>query len=148
MFVMKASAGGLAEVSLSKLALDKATDEGVRKFARQMIEDHTKANKELNALADKKGLKVAARMDAKHQKMSDKLSRLSGPEFDRAFMVGQVKDHVVTIALFEKEAKGGMDEDLRAWAKKTLPHLREHLKMAQEVSGKVKAGGRAKAVSR
>jgi len=136
-FVMKAAASGLAEVNLSTEALTRASNASVRKFAQKMVDDHMKANKELIDLANKKGWKVAAKMDAKHEKLSAKLLKLSGNEFDRAFMSAQVKDHVEAVSLFERASKGAKDEELRAWAKKTLPHLREHLKMARDVAGSV-----------
>jgi len=142
-FVTKASAGGLAEVNTSNMALKQATSGDVKEFARHMIKDHTKSNKELISLADKKGFKVAEKMDAKHQKMAEKLSGLSGAAFDKAYMEGQVKDHEDTIRLFEKQSKSGKDEDLRGWAGKTLPTLKEHLKHAKEVHGKVKGGGKS-----
>jgi len=137
-FVFKASAGGLAEVNLSALAVKRASDPAVKRFAQTMVDDHTKANKELLDLANKTGLRAAPRMDAEHQKLAETLGGLSGPAFDREFMTAQVKDHKETIALFEKEAKGGKNEDLKAWAEKTLPTLRHHLKMAEETQGKLK----------
>jgi len=138
-FVLKASAGGLAEVNMGEAALKHATNPEVKKFARKMVEDHTKANKELLSLADQKKITPATSMDAEHEKMSARLLKLSGAEFDRAYMAGQVKDHEVTVALFEKEAKGGQDADLKGWAKNTLPHLRTHLKMAKQIHDKLKS---------
>jgi len=139
-FAKKATASGLAEVNLSNLAVKNASDAAVKKFAAHMIKDHTKANKELIALANKKKVSVATSMDAEHQTLEKKLIKLKGAEFDRAYMAGQVKDHKEAVSLFEKEAKDGTDEDFRAWAKKTLPTLREHLKMAQKVQDNLKGG--------
>jgi len=141
-FVLKASAGGMAEVNLGRVAAKSASDEAVRKFAQKMVDDHGKANKELLALANKKRLKVAAAMDAEHQGEFDKLLKLSGAALDRAYMAGQVKDHEDTVALFEKQAKEGRDEDLKKWAKDTLPHLREHLKMAKDVNRRLNGTGK------
>jgi putative membrane protein len=141
-FVHKASAAGLAEVNLGALAAKRASDPEVRKFAERMVRDHTKANKELIALANKKGLKVAEGMDAKHRKCEEKLLSLRGAAFDREYMDGQLKDHKEAVSLFEKESKSGKDEDLKAWAGKTLPHLREHLKMAQEAHKNLKGTSR------
>jgi len=131
-FVTKAGEGGLAEVNLGNLAAKRASDSAVKKFAEHMVKDHTKANKELDSLGDSRKFTLPKTMDAEHKKMMDKLGKLSGAEFDRAYMEGQVKDHEETVALFEKEAKNGKDEELRGWAKKTLPTLRMHLKMARE----------------
>jgi len=137
-FVFKASAGGLAEVNLGTLAAKQASDPAVKRFAQKMVDDHTKANKELLDIAGKGRLPVAPRMDARHQKIAETLAGLSGAAFDREYMTGQVKDHEETVALFEKEASAGTNENLKSWADKTLPHLREHLKMAREINDKLK----------
>jgi len=139
-FVFKASAGGLAEVNLGTLAARRASDPSVKRFAQKMVDDHEKANKELLERANKARLPAAPRMDAMHEKMAETLAALSGPAFDREYMAGQVKDHEVTVALFEKESKNGKNEDLKTWAEKTLPDLREHLKMARDIHGKLKGG--------
>lgn len=139
-FVTKAVQGGLAEVNLGTIASKQATDADVVKFAKQMVTDHTKANKELLKLANQKRYTVPRTMDEEHEKMRKKLLKMTGSEFDRAYMEGQVKDHKDTIALFEKEAKDGKDEDLRKWAKDTLPTLREHLKMAEKLHDRLGGG--------
>jgi putative membrane protein len=136
-FVMLASAGGMAEVNMGNLAVKQASSADVKKFAQQMITDHTKANRELLALANRKRLKAASAMDAEHRQMRDRLAKMSGAEFDREYMAGQVKDHVDTVALFEKQARDGQDADLKKWATDTLPHLREHLRMAREIHGRL-----------
>jgi len=139
-FVTKASSAGLAEVNFGQLAAKRASNADVKKFAEKMVEDHTKANKELTDLADNRKLKVASQMDDEHRKTLDKLGKLSGSEFDRLYMEGQVKDHEDAVALFEKQAKNGENTELKKWAEKTLPTLREHLKMAKDIHGKVKDG--------
>jgi len=133
-FVSKASAAGLAEVSLGRLAAERASSAEVKKFGQRMVEDHTKANKELLTLADKKRFKVAERMDKTHQEAMDMMARLEGAEFDRQFMSQMVKDHEEAVSLFTAESKNGRDEDLKALATKTLPTLKEHLKMAQDLN--------------
>lgn len=136
-FAIEATAAGLAEVNMGAVAAKQASSPAVKKFAVKMVEDHEKANKELLSLLNKKGLKSAKGMDAKHGKMAAALAKLSGAEFDKQYIAGQVKDHEMVISLFENEATAGKDEDIRAWAKKTLPDLRHHLKMAKAIQGKL-----------
>jgi len=137
-FVFKASAAGLAEVNLGSLGVSNASAIDVKKFAEMMVEDHTKANKELLALGDKKRLQAAPRMDGEHERAAAALAQLKGGAFDREFMAGMVKDHKEAVALFERQAKDGKDEDIKSWADKTLPTLRHHLEMAQDISGRLK----------
>lgn len=139
-FVLKATAAGLAEVNISTLVSTRATDAAVKKFAAQMVTDHTKANQELLSLANALSIKAGTSMDAEHQALFKKLGKMKGPELDRAYISGQVKDHEDAIGLYEKQSKNGKDEKLTAWAKKTLPTLRMHLKMAQEVQKNLKGG--------
>src|SRR5262249_5194344 len=102
-FVNKASGAGLAEVNLGNLAMKRATSPDVRRFAQQRVEDHTRANRELLALADKKKLGMAQVMDQPHQTLAEKLARLEGADFDREYMKGQLADHEEAVALFENE---------------------------------------------
>src|SRR4051794_35189102 len=92
-FVQKASASGLAEVNLGRLAARLGGSADVKKFGKHMVEDHTKGNEKLLKVANKKRLTVARTMDAEHDRLSRKLAALSGAEFDREYMAGQVKDH-------------------------------------------------------
>jgi putative membrane protein len=65
------------------------------------------------------------------------VSKLEGAVFDRAYVEDQIRDHEKTIALFEREAKTGKDAELKAFAEKTLPTLKEHLTMTQDLKTKV-----------
>jgi len=143
-FVYKASAGGLAEVNLGRVAAKQAASADVKKFAQMMVDDHTKANEELLALANKLKLKAAPRMDAEHEKLNQQLLKLTAVSFDKEYMTGQVKDHEETVALFEKQAKNGSNDELKKWADKKLPTLREHLEMARKVQSKLKDSSTAK----
>jgi len=141
-FVTLAAASDLAEINLGRVGTERAASADVKKFAEKMVADHTKSSKELLAMAAKKGLAPSvAKMDAKHEALMAKLLQTKGPEFDQMYMMHMVADHQMAAALFEAQAKTGKDEELRAFAMKTLPVVQEHLKMAQEISGKLKGGG-------
>ena len=131
MFVEKAAVGGMFEVKSSQVAQQMATDTNVKTFAAHMVKDHTKANQELMSLARTKGWQLPTMLDQKHQDMLNQLSKKQSAEFDKAYMDIQVKAHDKTVALFEKAAENCKDADLKAWAKKTLPTLKEHQQMAK-----------------
>jgi len=136
-FVEKASAIDLAEINLGNLAARLGTNEQVKQFGQQMVADHTKSSKMLLAVSDKKSLKSATAMDKKHQELFDKLKTLSGAEFDRDYMKHMVMGHQKAVELYRQEAKQGKDEDLKAFAQKTLPTVEMHHKMAQEINDKI-----------
>ena len=137
-FLTKAAAGGMAEVKLGQLATEKASNPDVKAFGQQMVDDHGKANSELKDLASKKGVTLPSDIDAKHQATYDRLSKLSGAEFDRAYMQDMVADHREDVSEFRRESKNNSDSDVKAWAAKTLPTLEHHLQMAESTNSKVK----------
>ncbi len=137
-FMTKAALGGMAEVELGKLAATKAQSAEVKQFAQKMVTDHTKANDELKALAGEKNFSMPVRLDTKHQAVLDKLSGLSGAEFDKAYVEAMVADHAETVATFKSEADGGKDADAKAWAGKMLPNLQMHLEMIKGIQAKMK----------
>jgi putative membrane protein len=131
LFSKKAAQGGIAEVKMGKLAADKSSNEAVKKFGRRMVEDHTKAGDDLKEAARKEGISLPQEMDAKEREAFDRLSKLSGAEFDKAYAQDMVKDHQEDIAEFTSEANGGHKDAIRSFASDTLPTLKDHLKLAR-----------------
>ncbi len=137
-FMTEAAKGGMAEIELSKLATTKAQNAEVKKYAQQMIQDHTNASAELKQLAGKKNVTLPTELDAEHKAIKDRLSGLSGAEFDKAYVNAMVSDHEKTVNLFKTQADGGMDADAKAFAAKTLPKLQGHLDMIKGIESKMK----------
>jgi putative membrane protein len=131
-FVKKAAQDGMTEVELGKVALAKTQSEAVRSFARRMVADHSKANAELTALAKTKGIEAPKALDAEHQAMVNTLKAKSGAEFDAEYSHHMAMDHSKAIALFEDAARSS-DADLAQFAKKTLPTLKEHKQIADNL---------------
>ncbi len=141
-FITKAAQGGLAEVELGKLASQRASSAEVKQFGEKMATDHGAANQELTSLASSKGVSVPQQLDAKDQKLRDRLSTLSGADFDRAYMKTMVKDHRKDVAEFKRESAKAKDPDVKSWASKTLPTLESHLDLAQKTEKDVRAQGK------
>lgn len=129
-FVDEASAKGIAEIETSRIALQKSTSAEVRAFAQQMIDDHTKANEELMQIAKNKNLEVATESEMKNKVKSYILKQREGESFDEAYANNQVTAHKEAIELFKSGLNTG-DEDINAYAKRTLPKLEQHLKVAE-----------------
>jgi putative membrane protein len=134
-FVMEAAVSDMFEIESSKLAQTKAQDASIKTFAGKMIEDHTKTSEELKALVSggKVQAQIPAAMDDTHKKMIDKLNGLNGKDFDKQYASDQQSAHKDAVSLFERYAKGGDNGDLKGFAGKHLPHLQEHLKMANDL---------------
>ena len=129
-FMRTAAMDGLAEVEHGRLAIERGASADVKQFAQRMVDDHSKAGEELKSLATQKHVTLPTDLDQKHRAMQDKLAKLKGEAFDKAYMSHMVIAHQQAVALFQREAKGGKDPDVKAWAAKTLPVLQEHYKSA------------------
>jgi putative membrane protein len=140
-FVTKAAKGGMAEVEFGKLAAERASSPEVKQFGQKMVDDHSRANDELKSIASQKNIMIPAALDAKDKATYNRLSKLSGAAFDRAYMKDMVSDHKTDISEFQYESRSGADSDVRGFATKTLPTLQEHLKMAEDANGAVATTG-------
>jgi putative membrane protein len=197
-FITEAAHGGMMEVHLGHMAVDKATNPDVKQFAQRMVDDHSRANSELMALASQKGITLPASSDSammnqnntssstptstaqpsdektgtptsgtqpsstdtsasgqRHarvdantgmnlddQKGMNKLMGLSGDAFDREYISMMVKDHEKAVKDFEKASTKAQDPDVRAFAAKTLPTLREHLQQVRDIQSRMKSAGK------
>ncbi|AHB05824.1 DUF4142 domain-containing protein [Pandoraea pnomenusa] len=138
-FVDKAQKAGKSEVQASQVAVRRSANPAVKRFAQQMVSDHSKTNEALRRLGAKKGVSVPN--DAAVDPDIEALKRKTGREFDVAYMALAGPDaHERAVTLFQSEAEKGRDPDLRAFAQQTLPTLRHHLSEAREVSAKVEMG--------
>jgi putative membrane protein len=141
-FVERAAAGGVAEVQMGQLAQQKASSTQVKEFAARMVTDHTKANEELKQLAQAKGIAVSDAPQKEHHGHIDKLSKLSGVEFDRQYMAHMVSDHRKTVAEFQKASESAKDIEVKTFAGKTLPTLQDHLNRAQAIQANVQSASK------
>lgn len=131
-FLMDAAKSGMMGVEMGKMAAKQSKSADVKNIGNMMVADHTKANSELMGLAKAKGVKLPG---------AAKMAKMSDANFDNAYLTAMVSDHQKDIAAFEKEAKSGVDPDVKAWAKKMLPALKSHLKAAQAAQKKMPKAG-------
>lgn len=137
-FMTEAAQGGMAEVELGRLASTKAQNASVKQFGQQMMADHTRANNELKQLAEKKNVTLPTDVGTTHKATADKLSKLSGAEFDKEYVEEMVKDHEKDVKAFQTQADSATDADVKAFAVKTLPTLKMHLEMIKSIQSKMK----------
>jgi putative membrane protein len=138
-FAQEAAMGGLKEVTLGGLARQRAEDDQVMQFGQRMVQDHGQANEKLMAIAEQKGIQLPQELPADVQQTAQELQQLSNAEFDQAYMDEMVRDHEEDVQAFEQQAQSGQDPDLRAFAEETLPTLREHLELAEQIRALVTA---------
>jgi putative membrane protein len=143
-FVTQAAMGDMLEIESGKLGQQQASDPMIKQFANQLVTDHQKTTDELKALVQSGKVKVnlPTAMDSSHQGKLDKLKAVRGADFDRMFEDMQRSAHKDATSLFERYAKGGENNDLKAFASKHLPTLQHHLKMAEDLQSKTSTQGR------
>jgi putative membrane protein len=135
LFMRQAAAAGLAEIQAGRIALDKASSAQVKQLAQRIIDDHTRANDQLTSLAQRKQVTLPTAPMPMQKQEADHLNTLSGASFDQAYAQAMVKDHRDPIKLFGMESQNGADPDLKQFASSTLPALKQHLQMAEQVAG-------------
>ena len=121
------------EIETGKMVLEKSKTEPVRKFAQQMIDDHTAALQELQTLAQSRGVKLPDSTDIPHKARAITLKVLPSATFDSEYLKrAGINDHQRAIALLQKMQKDAKDPELKALATKMLPTIQQNLEMAQQ----------------
>ncbi len=134
-FLREAARGDFAEIQAGQLAEQQARGESVKTFADRMVKDHSAVNDKLTTLAQSLSVTLPTKPSRTDVKQMDKLKGLSGAAFDRAYARNMVRDHRMDIRAFEHEAKYGTNSDVKSFAEATLPVLREHLSLAEQLPG-------------
>jgi putative membrane protein len=137
LFIRQATLAGTAEVELAKLAQRAGRSPAIEGFAARMVEDHGKANERLSGLARQAGVTAPQGLGPEHRAMQERLEKLSGAEFDRAYIKGQVQDHQKAALLLVWEIGSGQDAGLKGFASETLPAVLRHLQMAQGIAAEL-----------
>ncbi|MFT3959945.1 DUF4142 domain-containing protein [Propionivibrio sp.] len=140
-FLKDAAVSGTYEVEAARLAVEHASSAEVKSFAQTLAGDHAAANEELKGLAGMRNVELPGELPAMKRLAMDNLRK--SDHFDRDFVkkVG-VDDHQDAIKRFQKAARDAKDPEIKAWAEKQLPHLRNHLAQAQALNGATGKGGR------
>jgi putative membrane protein len=134
--VKLAGMSGTAEVKIAKLGTQKAERTDVKNLATMLLTDHTQANADLAKLAEMKNVELSAVIDPKSAGIFQDLEKDSGKDFDKAFLSQLESAHKDAVSSFEDASKNAEDADVKAWAGKMLPTLKEHLNKIKELEAK------------
>lgn len=133
-FVKDAAMAALTEVEMGKLAAQKAASNSVKQFGQSTADHQTKLEAELKQIATNEKWDAPDSVDSKRQSRIDKLSNLSGAEFDRALLKELAKDLEQDLREFQFEARNGNDPGVKEFASKNLPTLQQHRDTAKNLS--------------
>jgi len=143
-FVREAAEGSMAEMKLGQLAEEKGQSDEVKRFGKRMVEDHTKALDELKQIAVQEGINLPTDVSRKDAETYDRLAKLSGPEFDKAYAQEMVRDHQKDVAEFKRATSSAQKPALKQFAQHELPTLESHLQQAKQMMAHVSREGMRK----
>lgn len=141
-FAVETADAGMLEVQLGTLAVTKATSPQVKQYAQMMVDDHSKANDELKALAQTKNITLPATLSNESQRIYDNFKEKTGDSFDKDYIDRMVKDHRDVIDDFEEQAREGNDPEIKSWASAKLVALQNHLQEAERLQETLKNSNR------
>jgi putative membrane protein len=133
-FLVKVATCNNAEIEVSKLADKRANSAQVKEFATMLVKEHKAAYDKLGDLLKNRKIGVVAGLEKESREEIKRLSKMEGEEFDRAFLQHMIREHKTAITIFENQAKNGQEADIRDYAKELLPHLRNHLRKAEQLA--------------
>lgn len=136
MFLHDALQGGMAEVQLGQLALQKSSNDDVKQFAQKMVDDHTKLGDQLKPIAEQMQVKIPDSPSRKDKATMAKLEALNGDAFDKAYIKDMVKDHEKDQKDFKREASAATDPQLKQVVSQGEQVITEHLQMAKQIAQK------------
>jgi putative membrane protein len=137
-YVTKAAQGFMSELKLGALAQERADDQGVKDFGKQMVTDHGKDMEELKGVAVQKHVQLQQTMNQEQRKEAEKLSKLSGKEFDREYVKYEVKDHREDIKDQKEQIKKTSDSELKQFASKELETVTGHKQKIDALQARIK----------
>ena len=139
-FIRDSAQDNKAQIMLGELAEKKATNADVKQFAERMVRDHDKIEERLEQLADNEGVELPRNPAPRANMTDDELQKLSGKQFDKAYMSHMLNDHTQDVSAFKHEEQQGSNPQVKEFAEKTLPTLESHLQEAQKVAPETGAG--------
>jgi len=146
-FASNAAQSDMYEIQAARIAEQKAKSPDVKKFAQEMVSDHTKLSNEMKPLITKAGQTPPADLDQRRKGMLDNLKATPAADFDKAYMDQQVAAHSEALTLMKGYADNGSDPGLKAAAAKAVPTIQKHADLAKQIQSKL-AGGAGSAPGR
>ena len=142
-FISSAAEANLAEIDIAKVVGQRSTDPAVKDFANRMVTDHTQASQRLASVAEMNGVKLPTEASATERNQKNEMQKLSGAQLDDAYLRDELQGHKETISAFESEIEHGQSQEAKTYAEQTLPTLQDHIRIAEDIAGKLGLAGKA-----
>ncbi len=135
-FIAMVSQGGMFEVKAGAVGADQGSTQDLKDQGTTEAHDHQLVGDKLKSIAGSVGVTFPATLKPMFQKELDDLKAASGPAFDALYLKDMEDIHAKDGAAFAKEAAGGTNPDLKAFAAETHRIVVRHI-------GELKAAGPA-----
>ena len=109
MFIRDAVQGNLAEIKLGQLAQEKTQSAEVKSYAQMLVTDHSTSNEQAEKVAKQIGITIPTELSVSQKVTYNRMSKLSGTAFDRAFVAEMIAGRKTSITRFQNEAKKNDD---------------------------------------
>ncbi|MCU1263437.1 MAG: outer membrane protein [Bryobacterales bacterium] len=133
-FIMDVALRGMRQIEVAKIAIDKTSNPAIKQYAQKVVREQGKATGALKRIAGKQSITIPDSIDTKQQADVDRLAKLSGEGFDRAYMKDQVRMHERSLRDFQREVKDGRDDSVKQFAARVLPLVEQHLQTAKDLA--------------
>jgi putative membrane protein len=133
-FLGQVTQASLLNIAMGKLAQEKSSVQAVKVFGNRMVTDHERGLEIFKKVAVRDGVTVSYDMDARHKERLDKLAKLSGEEFDRAYVKDQLKAHQRMVSYFQSESDNATESVAVKMANNMLPAVQRHLNEIKELN--------------
>jgi len=147
-FVEETAMANRAELELSRLAAQKASNPAVKQFAQHMVQDHSQASTQLMSVAQQKGVTLPNDVPEPDERLRDRLNQASGNEFDMLYMKHMLAAHTKDLTSFQLQSQTGQDPDVKRFAASKVPTLQEHRQQAESILSQMGVSVPASASSR
>ncbi len=137
MFVAKAAEGGMAEISMSQLALKKSKNDDVKAIAQKMVDHHTKLNSDMMPFATQMGVTPPTKLNPEHQAEAARLKSMSGASFDKEYITAMVGDHHKDLGEFISEKNTTSNADLKSTVTQATQVITTHTQMIDQTAQKM-----------
>jgi putative membrane protein len=133
-FLGQAGNMGNSQAALAGLAARRAASPAVRRYARRLVTDHARIERQLEAIAPAVGVALPVRLDGPASRELSRLSGLSGSAFDREFLRFETADFRFHVQQFTREIARGTNPILRRFATAVAPVIRDHARTAEALA--------------
>lgn len=133
-FVKDEAVGNQFEIQLAQFIQQKAQDEQVKKLAQQIIQDHQKAQEQLQQVAQSMQMQLPQQLDQIHQAKLQKMQQKQGRDLEACYTFAQVGDHQREILMHRYEAENAQNPQVKQYAQQSIQPLEHHSQMAWQAA--------------